>query len=182
MSECDNNFGGCRLTVSVEENFSPCSLMPKLFDVEIHSKNGRTVASGKVAGGGSAVFELPEEGEYAVTVTGGIFSSPRAQTRRVSCCCGSPNGVTFVFMSIEQDCAPRPPKPPCHMPPCCCDRPEPPKPPKPPHHHCPCEDEEYRPPKQPCCCDRPEPPKPPKPPHHHCPCEDYDPRGMTVTD
>lgn len=129
MSECcnENSSGRCRLAVTVEDDFSPCNLTPKLFDVEIHTREGDTVASGKVAGGSSAVFSLPSAGEYSVTVTGGICSSPRAQTRRVSCCCGMPNGVTFIFMSAEHNCPkpPKPPKPPCCMPPV----PRPPKPP-----------------------------------------------------
>lgn len=148
MSECcnDNNNnhnscqGGCRLAVTVEDNFSCHTMPPKYFDVEIHDKSGNTVATGKVAGGASAMFHLPSDGEYAVTVTGGVFSSPHAQTRRVRCCCGSPNGVTFIFMSFEHDCTPKPPKPPCCMPvprppepPCCC-----PPPPMPPHNY-PCD-------------------------------------------
>lgn len=132
----------CRLAVTVDNDFSPCNFKPDYFDVTVTNRDGELVASGKVAGGSSAVFTLPAEGEYAVTVTGGAFASPRAQTRRVRCCCGQPNGVSFIFMKLEPDCVrPRPP----HN--CCC--PPVPRPPMPP---CP-----------------PEPPKPPCHPNgHHC--------------
>lgn len=129
----------CRLAVTVDNDFAPCTLQQDYFDVTVTDRSGELVASGKVAGGSSAIFTLPGEGDYAVTVTGGIFASPRAQTRRVHCCCGQANGVSFIFRKLEQDCGHKPP----HH--CCC--PPVPRPPMPP---CP-----------------PEPPKPPCPPHHH---------------
>ena len=136
----------CRLAVTVEDDFTPCMMPQNYFDVAVRNRNGELVASGKVAGGNSIILTLPSEGEYAVTVTGGICSSPRAQTRRVRCCCGSANGVSFIFMRLEQDCVHRPPH---HC--CCCCCPPAPRPPMPPCHH---------------------EPKPPRPPHHHCPCGD----------
>lgn len=136
----------CRLAVTVDNDFAPCTLQPDYFDVTVTNRSGDLVASGKVAGGSSIILTMPSEGEYAVTVTGGACASPRAQTRRVRCCCGQANGVSFIFMKLD-DCkrkpphhcccppAPRPPMPPCHpeppMPPC---PPGPPKPPCPPHH------------------------------------------------
>lgn len=121
----------CRLAVTVDTNFVPCTFHQDYFDVTVTNRNGELVASGKVAGGSSVVLTLPAEGEYAVTVTGDAFASPRAQTRRVRCCCGQPNGVSFIFMKLEQDCKHRPP----HH--CCCPPvprpPMPPCPPRPPH-------------------------------------------------
>lgn len=124
----------CRLAVTVENDFAPCSIQQEYFDVTVTNRSGETVASGKIAGGSSAIFTLPAEGEYAVTVTGGICASPRAQTRRVRCCCGAANGVTFIFMKLDQDCVHKPPH---HC--CCCPPvprpPMPPCPPRPPHDH-----------------------------------------------
>ncbi len=136
----------CRLAVTVENDFAPCTLNPDYFDVTVTNRSGELVATGKVAGGSSIILTMPCEGEYAVTVTGGVFASPRAQTRRVRCCCGQPNGVSFIFMKLEQDCVHH--RPPHH---CCC--PPVPRPPMPP---CPPE-----PPMPPC------PPRPPRPPHDH---------------
>ena len=126
----------CRIAVTVEDNFAPCTFPQRYFDVVIRSRDGSTTLTGRVAGGGSAIFSVPcdscgwDDGkEYAVTVTGNEFSSPRAQTRRVRCCCGQTAGVTFIFMTFEPDCPPHfcpPCPPPCPPgPPCCC----------PPHHH-----------------------------------------------
>lgn len=132
---CQTSNCRCRLAVTVENDFAPCTLKPDYFDVTVTDRSGELVASGKVAGGSSIILTLPAEGEYAVTVTGGVCASPRAQTRRVRCCCGQANGVSFIFRKLEQDCVHRPPhhcccppvpRPP--MPPC------PPKPPCPPHH------------------------------------------------
>ncbi len=127
---CENN--KCRIAVTVEDNFVPCTFSASYFGVEIRSRDGKTSVSGRVAGGGSAVFAVPCGGDYTVTVTGGENSSPRAQTRRVSCCCGQTSGVTFIFMTYEPDCPPKfcPPAPPC-PPPCpppCCHPTKPPKP------------------------------------------------------
>lgn len=145
----------CRLAVTVENDFAPCTLKPDYFDVTVTNRSGDLVATGKVAGGSSIILTMPCEGEYAVTVTGGVFSSPRAQTRRVRCCCGQPNGVSFIFMKLEQDCVR--PRPPHH---CCC--PPVPRPPMPP---CP--------PAPPC------PPRPPRPPHDH-PCGGVDPHDVIL--
>ena len=126
----------CRIAVTVEDNFAPCTFPQRYFDVVIRSRDGSTTLTGRVAGGGSAIFSVPcdscgcDDGkEYAVTVTGNEYSSPRAQTRRVRCCCGQTAGVTFIFMTFEPDC---PPKfcPPCPPP---CHHPHPPHPH--PHHH-----------------------------------------------
>lgn len=146
----------CRLAVTVEDDFTPCTIPQSYFDVVVRSRSGETVATGKVAGGSSIIFTLPSEGEYAVTVTGGICASPRAQTRRVRCCCDSANGVTFIFMKLEQDCV----RPPHHHCCCCC----PPVPCPPPHPPCP-----------------PHPPRPPRPPHHF-PCGDdgIDPHNVII--
>lgn len=132
----------CRIAVTVEDNFAPCTFPQRYFDVVIRSRDGSTTLTGRIAGGGSAIFSVPcdscgscdcdcdcdcDDGkEYAVTVTGNEYSSPRAQTRRVRCCCGQTAGVTFIFMTFEPDCPPKfcPPCPP--EPPCCCP---------PPHHH-----------------------------------------------
>lgn len=108
-NKCED--GKCRLAVAVEDNFAPCTFPKKMFDVEIRSKDGCFETCGKVAAGGSQVFDLPCKScisangstEYAVTVTGDLFSSPRAQTRRVCCCCGSTSGVTFIFMTYEPE-------------------------------------------------------------------------------
>lgn len=140
----------CRLAVTVDNNFTPCIAPPDYFDVTVTNRDGDLVASGKVAEGSSVILTLPSEGEYAVTVTGGAFASPRAQTRRVRCCCGQANGVSFIFMKLEQDCGHKPP----HHHHCGC--PPVPRPPMPP---CPHE------PMRPTC--PPEPPKPPCPPPHH---------------
>lgn len=134
-SNCNCDSDKCRIAVTVEDNFAPCTFPESYFGVEIKSRDGKTSLSGRVAGGGSAVFALPCGGDYTVTVTGGEYSSPRAQTRRVCCCCGQTAGVTFIFMTYEPDCPPAPPCPPTCCPPTC----PPPKPPKPP---CP-----------PSCCD-----------------------------
>lgn len=137
----------CRIAVTVEDNFAPCTFPQRYFDVVIRSRDGGTTLTGRVAGGGSAIFSVPcdscgcDDGkEYAVTVTGNEYSSPRAQTRRVRCCCGQTAGVTFIFMTFEPDCPPKfcpPCPPPCPPgPPCCCPPPPPhPHPPRPPHHH-----------------------------------------------
>lgn len=140
----------CRIAVTVEDNFAPCTFPQRYFDVVIRSRDGSTTLTGRVAGGGSAIFSVPcdscgcDDGkEYAVTVTGNEYSSPRAQTRRVRCCCGQTAGVTFIFMTFEPDCPPRfcppcpppcPPGPPCPPPPPPCP-PHPPRPPRPPHHY-----------------------------------------------
>lgn len=139
MCNCNNcDKEKCRLAVSVEDDFAPCTFPKKMFDVEIRSRDGSFEALGKVAAGGSQIFDLPcdDDGkEYAVTVIGDMNSSPRAQTRRVCCCCGSTSGVTFIFMACEPECEhehkPYPPcPPPCHhmvcvelppKPPCPCD-------------------------------------------------------------
>lgn len=155
---CNSNCGSaagsmncrCRLAVTVDNDFTPCIAPPDYFDVTVTNRDGDLVASGKVAGGSSAIFTLPCEGEYAVTVTGGVFSSPRAQTRRVRCCCGQANGVSFIFMKLEPDCGHRPPHHDHHHQ-CCC--PPVPRPPMPPCHP--------EPPTPPC-----PPHKPPCPPHH----------------
>lgn len=147
----------CRLAVTVDNDFTPCLTPPDYFDVTVTNRDGDLVASGKVAGGSSVILTLPSEGEYAVTVTGGAFASPRAQTRRVRCCCGQANGVSFIFMKLEQDCGHKPPNhcgcPPVPRPPM------PPCPPEPPRPACPPE------PLRPPC--PPEPPKPPCPPPHY---------------
>ena len=148
MCNCCNNCeeSKCRLAVTVEDNFAPCTFPKKYFDVEIRSKDGCTEIVGKVPAGGSQVFDLPcgdGDTEYSVTVTGDPHSAPRAQTRRVCCCCGRTSGVTFIFMTYEPDCEqPCVPCPPPCPPPCCppCPPPMPcievhPKPPS-----CPCED------------------------------------------
>ncbi len=128
-SNCNCESDKCRIAVTVENNFAPCTFPESYFGVEIKSRDGKCSVSGRVAGGGSAVFAVPCGGDYTVTVTGGENSSPRAQTRRVNCCCGQTAGVTFIFMTYEPDCEPKfyPPAPPCCPPPCC----HPPKPPKP---------------------------------------------------
>lgn len=147
----------CRLAVTVEDDFTPCMVPQNYFDVAVRNRNGELVASGKVAGGSSIILTLPSEGEYAVTVTGGICSSPRAQTRRVRCCCDSANGVSFIFMRLEQDCVHRPP----HH--CCCCCPPAPRPPMPP------------------CPPGPRPPRPPRPPHHFpCGDEGIDPHDVII--
>ncbi|MDE5993355.1 MAG: hypothetical protein K2G87_09950 [Oscillospiraceae bacterium] len=86
----DNSCGenNCRLAVTVEDNFGPCTFPERFFDVVVSSRDGSTTLTGRVMGGGSAVFSVPCGKEYAVTVTGNVYSSPRAQTKRVSCCCG----------------------------------------------------------------------------------------------
>ncbi len=128
----------CRIAVTVEDNSAPCTFNEKYFGIEIRSTDGKTSVSGKVAGGGSAVFAVPCGGDYTVTATGGELSSPRAQTRRVHCCCGQTSGVTFIFMTFEPDCEEEPKFcPPC-PPPCCPPPCPPPKPPKPPKPSCPC--------------------------------------------
>ncbi len=155
---CNSNCGSaagsmncrCRLAVTVDNDFTPCIAPPDYFDVTVTNRDGDLVASGKVAGGSSVILTLPSEGEYAVTVTGGAFASPRAQTRRVRCCCGQANGVSFIFMKLEPDCGHRPPHHDHHHQ-CCC--PPVPRPPMPPCHP--------EPPTPPC-----PPHKPPCPPHH----------------
>ncbi|MCM1381112.1 MAG: hypothetical protein NC085_09680 [Muribaculaceae bacterium] len=128
----------CRLAVTVDNDYVPCTFTQEYFDVEVRSRDGVLAASGKVAGGSSVIFTLPCGGEYAVTVSGGICSSPRSQTRRVSCKCGAANGVSFIFMRLEQGCGNRPPRPCC----CCPPMPRPPcppvsnRPPRPPHFPC----------------------------------------------
>ncbi len=146
FNKCEN--GKCRLAVSIEDNFAPCTFPKKLFDVEIRSRDGCFETFGKVEAGGSQVFDLPcDDGnkEYAVTVTGDMNSSPRSQTRRVCCCCGNTSGVTFIFMVYETE---------CEQPECCCVPCPPPCPPKPCPPPCP----------MPCI------EIPPKPPS--CPCEE----------
>ncbi len=145
MCNCNNcEDGKCRLAVAVEDNFAPCTFPKKMFDVEIRSKDGCSEIFGKVAAGGSQVFDLPcNDGskEYSVTVIGDMHSSPRAQTRRVCCCCGNTSGVTFIFMTYEPDCEKvYPPYPicPAPCPPPCSSFPHIEIPPKPPV--CPCED------------------------------------------
>lgn len=140
--------GKCRLAVTVEDNFAPCTFPKKMFDVEIRSKDGCFETFGKVAAGGSQIFDLPCDAadgnrEYLVTVIGDMLSSPRAQTRRVCCCCGNTSGVTFIFMVYEPECEIVCPPCPPPYPPIPCPPPCPPKPcieipPKPPA--CPCED------------------------------------------
>ena len=137
----------CRIAVTVEDNFAPCTFPERIFDVMIRSRDGSTTLSGRVVGGGSAVFNIPCEScgsgssEYSVTVTGNVYSSPRSQTKRVSCICGKTTGATFVFMTFEPDCHPHffpPCPPPCPQPcppgpPCCTPvQPGPPCPPHPP--------------------------------------------------
>lgn len=149
-NKCED--GKCRLAVSVEDNFAPCTFPKKFFDVEIRSRDGCFETFGKVAAGGSQVFDLPctadGSAEYTVTVTGDMLSSPRSQTRRVCCCCGNTSGVTFIFMVYEPECEVV--CPPCH--PC-------PPPCPPPCSTCP-------PPCPPPCIELA--PKPPV-----CPCEDF---------
>ncbi|MBQ8787200.1 MAG: hypothetical protein IJZ61_06170 [Oscillospiraceae bacterium] len=141
FNKCED--GKCRLAVSIDDNFAPCTFPKKFFDVEIRSRDGCFETFGKVPAGGSQVFDLPcDEGskEYSVTVIGDMLSSPRAQTRRVCCCCGNTSGVTFIFMVYEPDCdqhnccLPCPPVCPMPCPPMPCIE-IPPKPPT-----CPCED------------------------------------------
>lgn len=156
---CGSNAGAgascqCRLAVTVDDDYIPCTIPQNYFDVAVRNRSGELVASGKVAGGSSIIFTLPSEGEYAVTVTGGICASPRAQTRRVRCCCDSANGVTFIFMKLDQDCVHRPP----HH--CCCCCPPVPRPPAPP-------------------CPPPRPPRPPRPPHDF-PCGGIDPHDVII--
>ncbi len=139
----------CRVAVTVEELTALCPCTPKIFTVEIRNTSGEVVARGQVAGGNSAVFALPCNGVYAVTVIGDRNSSPRSQTRRVRCCCGEANGLTFIFTVYEPvcsqivdtscgnscGCCPPPCPPPCCPPPCgkdpcgkcdaCCDMCEP---------------------------------------------------------
>ena len=105
----------CSISVTVEEIYNICPCSPKYFTVEIRNSSGAVVARGQVAGGNSAVFSLPCNGTYAVTVTGDANSSPRSQTRRVKCCCGEANGLTFIFTVYEPICSK--PVPPC--PDCC---------------------------------------------------------------
>ncbi|MBQ3160593.1 MAG: hypothetical protein IJC04_00540 [Oscillospiraceae bacterium] len=148
FNKCED--GKCRLAVAVEDNFAPCTFPKKLFDVEIRSRDGCFETFGKVAAGGSQVFDLPcNDGstEYTVTVIGDMLSSPRSQTRRVCCCCGNTSGVTFIFMVYEPECETKfypPCPPPCPVPcPPPCHPPHPPMPcieipPKPPT--CPCEE------------------------------------------
>lgn len=156
-SNCNNSNNGCsddnmcRIAVTVEDNFGPCTFPERHFDVLIKSREGNTTLTGRVVGGGSAIFTVPC-GEYAVTVTGNRFSSPRAQTKRVNCCCGQTAGATFIFMTFEpEDCNPKfqppcpppcPPGPPCPQPcppgPLCpvpCPPGQPCPMPCPPHHH-----------------------------------------------
>ncbi|MBQ8176490.1 MAG: hypothetical protein IJ035_05580 [Oscillospiraceae bacterium] len=132
-NKCED--GKCRLAVSVEDNFAPCTFPKKLFDVEIRSRDGCFETVGKVAAGGSQIFDLPcgnNDTEYTVTVTGDMLSSPRSQTRRVCCCCGKTSGVTFIFMVYEPECeVVHQPCQPC-PPPCIELAPKPPV--------CPCED------------------------------------------
>lgn len=115
-NNCENE--KCRLAVTVEDNYAPCTFPQRYFDVEIRSRCGETLAKGTVAGGGSAIFDLPCDDTYSVTVSGGRHSSPRAQTRRVQCCCGRTSGVTFIFMTFDPECEQEPCPPPC-PPPCC---------------------------------------------------------------
>ena len=148
FNKCED--GKCRLAVAVDDNFAPCTFPKKFFDVEIRSRDGCFETFGKVAAGGSQVFDLPcNDGntEYSVTVIGDMLSSPRSQTRRVCCCCGNTSGVTFIFMTYEPDCETEcypPCPPPCPPPrPAPCPPPCPPMPcieipPKPPV--CPCEE------------------------------------------
>ncbi|MCM1024500.1 MAG: hypothetical protein NC395_10645 [Prevotella sp.] len=132
----NNNSGcSCRIAVTVEDNFAPCTFPERYFNVTVRSRDGSTTLTGRVAGGGSAIFTAPC-GEYAVTVTGNEYSSPRAQTRRINCCSGQTAGVTFIFMTFEPDCPPKfcPPCPlPCPPGPPIC--PPPPCPPRPPQHY-----------------------------------------------
>ena len=101
----------CSVSVTVEELYTICPCSPKYFTVEIRNSSGEVVARGQVAGGNSAVFSLPCNGTYAVTVIGDANSSPRSQTRRVKCCCGEANGLTFIFTVYEPMCSQ--PIPPC---------------------------------------------------------------------
>ncbi len=115
MCNCDNK---CRLAITVEDSFSPCTFPKKYFDVVIRSKDGEAEVTGRVPAGGSEIFDLScaGDGEYTVTVIGDVYSSPRSQTRRVRCCCGETSGVTFLFMRYEPECEQvwfRCPTPPC---------------------------------------------------------------------
>ena len=95
----------CSVAVTVEELFTVCPCKEKYFDIQIRNSSGETVATGKVAGGDSAVFSLPCGGSYLVTAIGDANSSPRAQTRRITCECGRANGVTFIFTIYEPMCS-----------------------------------------------------------------------------
>ena len=114
-NKCGNdNNDKCRIAVTVEDDLAPCEFPKNIFDIEIRS-GGKTAAEGRVKGGDSEIFELPCGKTYSVTVTGDRNSSPRAQTRRVSCECGETSGATFIFSEVGSDCPkpPRPPKPHC---------------------------------------------------------------------
>ncbi|MBD5138155.1 MAG: hypothetical protein HDT24_02445 [Ruminococcus sp.] len=159
-SNCNNSNSenNCRLAVTVDDNFGNCTFPERFFDVMVSSRDGSMTLTGRVAGGSSAVFSVPCDKEYAVTVTGSVHTSPRAQTKRVHCCCGQTSGVTFIFMTFEPEehhqkfCPPCPA--PC-LPPC---PPEPPCPkPCPPEHPCPA----------PCHPGHPDPA--PCPPEHPAP-------------
>lgn len=172
-TDCGSTAGAancrCRLAVTVDNDFTPCLAPPDYFDVTVTNRDGDLVASGKVAGGSSVILTMPCEGEYAVTVTGGACSSPRAQTRRVRCCCGQANGVSFIFMKLDE-CMHKPPHHHCGCPPV----PRPPMPPcRPEHPMPPCPPE---PPMPPC---PPGPPRPPRPPHDH-PCGGIDPHDVIL--
>ena len=114
----------CRIAVTVEDiSAGPCH--KKNYDIEVRDSNGELTARGKAEAGGSVLFDLNckkckgcencEECEkhFSVTVSGGINSSPRSQTRRIQCCCGKTSGATFVFDEFEPECSkyPHPPKP-----------------------------------------------------------------------
>ena len=139
MCNCSNKCEDekCRLAVAVDDDFAPCTFPKKFFDVEIRSMDGCFKAVGKVAAGGSQVFDLPCESsktansntadgsrEYTVTVSGDMQSSPRVQTRRVVCSCGRTSGVTFIFMTHEPSCKTDLQ----HCPPPCCNPCPPPRP------------------------------------------------------
>ncbi len=115
MANVSNN--RCSVAVTIEELFKVCPCTPKYFTVEVRNSSGEVVARGQVAGGNSAVFSLPCNGVYAVTAIGDRNSSPRSQTRRVTCGCGEAGGLTFIFTVYEPVCS-NPPAP-CPPPPCC---------------------------------------------------------------
>lgn len=149
----------CRIAVTVEDSFGACTFPERFFDVTVSSRDGSTTLTGRVAGGSSAVFSVPCDKEYAVTVTGNVHSSPRAQTKRVNCCCGQTAGVTFIFSTFEPEWHPT------FCPPCPCPPPCPPGPPCP--QPCP----PGHPNPTPCppgpLCPQPCPPGQPCPPPHH---------------
>ncbi len=102
----------CRIAVTVEDiSAAPCHR--KIFDIEIRDSDGETAAKGKAAAGDTVLFDLPcensqdsedSEKHFSVTVSGGKNSSPRAQTKRIHCCCGKTSAATFVFDEFEPEC------------------------------------------------------------------------------